>query len=152
MQATRVISLMFLCIACTFVASKCKERRTPEVYEIPSTFRGEVEIEFERPECPPLEIRETKRIFKVPTSGMVCTSSSMQTGWSRDEFWLVDDRGGRQAITENPGKAQMIWGASGATEMESNKRKPRHFERFFVGTEIEYRAAAAEAQREGRSL
>jgi hypothetical protein len=74
------------------------------VYEIPSTFSREVEIEFDRPDCPPVELRWNRRLFRVPVTGRLCISSPLQTGWSHDEFWLVDRNGNRQAITDFPVK------------------------------------------------
>lgn len=111
--------------------------RTPCVYEVPEGFQGWVLISFQHPECPPIPLEGGKLVFRIPPSGVLCTSSTLQTGWARDEYYFV---GKVRTPIKSTG-----WGGGGGVWLESNGQcgtganPVAVFANFFVGSEEETR-------------
>src|SRR5438309_134376 len=83
--------------AVVVVTAACLEKtRTPVVYEIPSGYVGWVRIDFEQPDAPALPVRSGERIIRIPTSGMLRTSSPFETGVAKDEYVAYSSRGESQ--------------------------------------------------------
>ena len=111
----------------------CWERhRTPCVYEVPDGFRGWILIESGRKECPTIQTENGKHIFKIPASGRLCVSDSLEAGVAKDEFYFVgrqrtlisDDTSGEEGLPRVRGGGV---GGPGS----------RTFLHYFVGTEEE---------------
>lgn len=131
--SSRLILLgVLLCMACRM--------RPANVYEIPEDFRGWVRIEFGIDGCPSLEAEGDRRIL-IPTTGRLCTSSAIERGWARDEFYLVGRT--RTRVYENdPPERRLIWGRSVGTDSRANAA-PKVYMMFFVGTQRDVAAAGA---------
>ena len=117
------------------LSSACYHYRTPCVYEVPEGFKGWVLIRLERPECGPLPLENGKFVFRIPTSGVLCTSSGLETGWAKDEYFFVGKA--RTPILSTG------WGGGGGVWLESNgqcgvgSRPAAVFAHFFIGSEAE---------------
>lgn len=61
--------------------------RASQHYYIPEGFSGWVTVKFEKQGTPPLAERDGVVEYHIPASGILETSSKLQTGWSRDEFF-----------------------------------------------------------------
>jgi hypothetical protein len=62
-------------------------KRSPRQYYLPEGFHGWVTIRFEREGSPPLEKKDGAYQVYIPESGILETSSELQTGWARDAFF-----------------------------------------------------------------
>lgn len=82
---------MILGMCFGLLLSACEERRSPCVYEMPASFRGWVLIVFNQTNCPSLPVRDGHRIFTLGPDGRLRTSSSLETGWAKDEFYFAAD-------------------------------------------------------------
>lgn len=110
-------------------------RRPPERYLIPAGYTGWVRIDFRQPGAAALPIEEGLRLLKLNAQGTLQTSSDPRPGHGKDEFF-ADSATGRTPLS-NAGVCRdgMIWGLE--TMVDDRTGKP--FERFFVGTEDQYR-------------
>lgn len=129
---------VFMMVAAGLLAAAslgCEKSRTPCLFELPEGFRGWVLIRFEHSECPPLPLEQGRLVFRIPATGVLCTSNSMETGVAKDEF-----RYSGNARTPIPSTG---WGGGGGVWLESNGQcgtgpKPAAIlEHFFIGTEAE---------------
>jgi len=117
----------------------CTQDRTPCVYEIPAGYRGWVLIEYERADCPPLVRQGGKLYISVPASGYLCTSTALESGSARDEYFFVG--ASRDPIPQTArGRGGMIW-AGGTGQFQRSGQTPRTYEFFFVGTESDLQTA-----------
>lgn len=116
--------------------------RTPCVYEIPKGYTGWVLIEFARPDAPPLPKEHGKLLFRIGKDGRMTTSSEPKYGWAKDQFFYVDETGTKTVLKETGwGGGGQIWGASIGSVVKSGQ-KPLLHERFFVGSEAEFKRAS----------
>ena len=110
-------------------------RRPPERFLIPAEYRGWVRVEFRRKDAPPLPMEDGRRLLKLNAQGTLQTSSDPQLGHGRDDFFYYS--GDRRTQLSNAGvcKGGMVW----QIETMVDDRTSTPFERFFVGTEAQYR-------------
>ena len=59
---------------------------------------GWIVVEFGNPHCPSIQEARLWREFVIPSSGYLCTSSSMEPGLVYERFYLVDREGNRRAL------------------------------------------------------
>jgi hypothetical protein len=113
-------------------------RRHAEIVEIPGNYKGWVEIIYSATCAPSTETSDGSRVLRVDINGRLCSGSPWQEGSARDTFFYVD--GARRVFLreETPGVG-MIWGRS-TRQVDRGKER---VERFFVGTEAEYRHATS---------
>jgi hypothetical protein len=111
----------------------CSNKRTACVYELPHGYTGWVLIEYYRADAPPIRKVNGKLLFQIPSSGKLATSSALEYGWAKDEYFDVG-----QVRTE---LKQTFWGGGGRIWGEANGhtdgtgQRTRIYEFFFVGTE-----------------
>lgn len=115
----------------TALASGCKDKRPPNIYEIPADFRGWVEIEYQRRDCLPLERRDGGLVIVIGRDGKACTSDAQHFGWALDRYYF----GGKERAAGELNRA-------GSTGIEESGGKRRYYEKFFAGTEDELEASA----------
>jgi hypothetical protein len=110
-------------------------RRPPERFLIPAGYTGWVRVDFRRKDAPPLPMEDGRRLLKLNAQGMLQTSSDPQLGHGRDDFFYY--AGDHRTQLSNAGvcKGGMVW----QTETMVDDRTSTPFERFFVGTESQYR-------------
>jgi hypothetical protein len=132
-----------ICIAVITLAHLACETKPPEIYEIPDGYRGWVEIRAKRPACAPLPKSGDALLFQIPPSGVLCTSSPINAGLGREEFYYV--KNGRRVRLQNSAADPnlMIWAVnyygSGGSGPDYEAEHDRM--RFFVGTERDCQAA-----------
>jgi hypothetical protein len=110
-------------------------RRPPERFLIPTGYSGWVRVDFRQKGAPPLSMEDGHRLLKLNAQGALQTSSDPQLGHGRDDFFYYS--GDRRAELSNAGvcKGGMVW----QIETMVDDRTSTPFERFFVGTEAQYR-------------
>jgi hypothetical protein len=132
-------------VASIILLMRC-ESRVGGVYEIPSGYRGWIEVRYERPSCPPLVYRDGKYIFRIPATGVLCTSSKPEFGWAHDEFFYLS-KGERTPLPDFTARENsMIWGAEYFGKREELPGpdvpgfSPQNTGHFYVGTKSEFEA------------
>jgi hypothetical protein len=110
-------------------------RRPPERFLIPAGYTGWVRVEFRQKGAPPLPTEDGRRLLKVNAQGLLQTSSDLQPGHGKDDFFYY--AGERRTPLSNAGvcKGGMVWQIE--TMVDESTSTP--FTRFFVGTEDQYR-------------
>jgi hypothetical protein len=110
-------------------------RRPPERFLIPAGYSGWVRVDFRQKDAPPLPMEDGRRLLKLNAQGVLQTSSDPQLGHGRDDFFYY--AGDRSMPLSNTGvcKGGMVW----QIETMVDDRTSTPFERFFVGTEVQYR-------------
>ena len=110
-------------------------RRPPERFLIPTGYSGWVRVDFRRKDAPSLPMEDGRRLLKLNANGALQTSSDPQLGHGRDDFFYYS--GDRRTPLSNAGvcKGGMVW----QIETMVDDRTSTPFERFFVGTEGQYR-------------
>jgi len=112
-------------------------RRPPERFLIPAGYSGWVRIDFRQKGSPPLPTEDGRLLLKLDERGKLKTSSDPLPGHGRDDFFYYSDSNNRRTPLSNAGvcKGGMIW----QTETMVDEPTSVPFERFFVGTEAQYR-------------
>jgi len=110
-------------------------RRPPERFLVPAGYSGWVRVDFRQKDAPPLPIEDGHGLLKLNARGALQTSADPQPGHGRDDFFFYS--GDRRTPLSNAGvcKGGMIW----QIETMVDERTSTPFERFFVGTEAQYR-------------
>jgi hypothetical protein len=110
-------------------------RRPPERFLIPAGYKGWVQVNFRQKNAPLLPTEDGRLLLKLDQGGILQTSSDPRTGHGRDDFYYYS--GDRRMPLSNAGvcKGGMIW----QTETMVDERTSTPFERFFVGSEDQYR-------------
>ncbi len=129
-------SLHLACVI--FLVSGC-EQRPPAMYELPIDYRGWVQVRFERQGYPPLPTENGADVFRIPTSGVLSTSSSAKSGWGKSEYYYASATKRHQLPALSKGDESLIWG--GVYTGGSPDSEERNSVRFFVGTRVEYERA-----------
>ena len=114
--------------------------RHPTKFLIPQGYVGWVKIEHGE-SAPPLEMSNGVYICRIPASGILQTSSSLEDGWAKDEYFYYSEDGSLRALPNTTwGGGGMIWGGNINFQLEGNGVKPKRFgENFYVGREDQYR-------------
>jgi hypothetical protein len=110
-------------------------RWPPERFLIPTGYSGWVRVDFRQKNAPPLPMEDGRLLLKLSAQGTLQTSSDPQLGHGRDDFFYY--AGDRRMPLSNAGvcKGGMVW----QIETMVDDRTSTPFERFFVGTEAQYR-------------
>jgi hypothetical protein len=103
--------------------------RHPVQYLIPQDYVGWVSIEYGVKGTPALQMKMGSFICQIPSSGALQTSSLLENGWARDEYFYYSANGFRRALRNTGwGRGGMVW--AGYVRIQE--------EHFFVGTEEQY--------------
>jgi hypothetical protein len=113
--------------------------RHPTKFLIPQGYVGWVEIEHGEG-APPLEMSNGVYICRIPASGILQTSSSLEDGWAKDEYFYYSEDGSLRALPDTAwGGGGMIWGGDIKFQLDGNGIRPTRFsENFYVGREDQY--------------
>ena len=117
----------------------CEQHRSPEVVEVPQAFLGWAVIAWDVAGYAALPKDGAKFIERIPSDGILITSTHQEFGWASDEFYLVDDSGKRSQNAQNVTTHHAVTGSKGAD------KHSLHFTAFFVGTPTEASAANKDA-------
>lgn len=69
-----------------------------ETFLIPSGFEGRINVVFNQPNSNPISVENGRRIYKIPTDGILITSSKLETGILDQEYYYVDNKGNKEKI------------------------------------------------------
>lgn len=103
--------------------------RHPVKYLIPEGYVGWVQVKFGVPTAPALPLEGRMIVCHFPEDGLLSTSSSVEEGWAKDQYFYYMSDGSTEALKETGwGYGGMVWGSqNSATE-----------EYFYVGTEQQF--------------
>jgi hypothetical protein len=96
---------------------------------IPEGYTGWIRVEFGVQGAPPLPMEGGQYVFKIPSDGLLRTSSAEQYGWATDHYYFYSAQGVRALPDSGP--AGLIWGKINGEE--SGAKGKRKYEEFFVG-------------------
>jgi len=113
--------------------------RHPTKFLIPQGYVGWVKIEHGE-SGPPLEMSNGVYICRIPASGILQTSSLLEDGWAKDEYFYYAEDGSLRTLPNTGwGGGGMIWGGNAEFQLTGNGIKPKRFsENFYVGREDQY--------------
>ena len=113
--------------------------RHPTKFLIPQGYVGWVKIEYGE-SAPPLEMSNGVYICRIPASGILQTSSSLEVGWAKDEYFYYSEDGSLRSLPDTGwGGGGMIWGGNTESQLIGNGIRPARFsENFYVGREDQY--------------
>ena len=111
----RKILLIGLLIFAVFIAYFLTDQRYPIDFEIPQGYVGEVRIKFNIAGAPPLPIKGGHYIARIPTNGLLKTSTVEDEGWGADRFYYVNQVGQRKPIDGNRTNVDLIQNDRGRT-------------------------------------
>lgn len=116
------------------------EPRRPAVkYLIPKDYVGWIKIEYGVPGEPQLPVEDGRITCQIPSSGELRTSSEIQFGVAKDEYYYFA-AGSRDLLRATGwGGGGMIWGGFNGQEFDANKQPVKTYLEFFVGSEDEYK-------------
>jgi hypothetical protein len=119
--------------------------RHPTKFLIPQGYVGWVKIEHGE-NAPPLEMSNGVYICRIPANGILQTSSSLEDGWAKEEYFYYSEHGSLRALPEtNWGGGGMIWGGHTEFQLGGNGIRPKRFsENFYVGREDQYHKNVSE--------
>ena len=120
-------------LGCLAALTMCA-RRHGEIVEVPFGYKGWVEIIYSASCTPARATADGHRVLSIAANGRLCTGSPWEEGTASDEFFYVDGAHLYPLHEETPHTGR-IWGRS---TVQHDRRKEL-VERFFVGTEPEYR-------------
>jgi hypothetical protein len=115
--------------------------RHPAKILIPANYVGWVEVNYGAREMPALQIKDGVLIFPIPSDGILATSSALEQGWAKDQYFYYSQDGSITELRDTGwGRGGMIWANSVEAQQPVNGSSPVNFtERFYVGTEENYR-------------
>lgn len=94
------------------------------VIEMPSGFRGNLCVDHNIAECPPIPLENGKLILRFPENGYLCTSSDVINGPQNHEFFFIED--GKR--TPMPYVVNRGISGSGSGGYETKSGETRHYE------------------------
>jgi hypothetical protein len=106
--------------------------RHPTRFLIPDGYVGWVEVKYGDLNAPAFRTDKGTLICRIPDSGLLATSSALEEGWAKDEYFYYSKNDSVRALKETGwGAGGMIWGGSNSTTEQY----------FYVGTEDQYHHA-----------
>jgi hypothetical protein len=119
--------------------------RHPTAFLIPNGYVGWVEVKYGEKESSPLPRQNGKYTCRIPNGGLLNTSSSLEAGWAKDEYFYYSEDGSVHRLKDTGwGAGGVIWGGSTEWQETSDGSKPTQVSEFFyVGTEQQYHRAVS---------
>jgi Family of unknown function (DUF6843) len=108
------------------------QKRTPYRYLIPSGYVGWVEVRFGFAGEPELPIHEGFRIVRFSKEGILKTSSRLENGWAKDEYYYYDGEE-KKKLSDGYKTGMINAGSSGIRAIDG-----RQSLWFFVGNYDQY--------------
>ena len=127
-NSIRVFLLLVLLSGCIGSDSK----RAPYRYLIPGGYVGWVEIRFAVSDAPELPVKEGFRVARFSKQGTLNTSSRLQDGWAKDEYYYYAGDT-RQKLSDGYQTGMINAGSTGLRGGDSHQSL-----RFFVGSYDHY--------------
>ena len=130
-------------LACT------TQTRTPDRYLIPKSFHGVFRVYYGVANRPALPFEADFHLLKIPANGKLETSSPLESGAAKDEFYFVDGEKREKIDTSPTATNELIQGGNTIQEGVMGaisdrdaeaKRQPPAYTLYFVGSKAEYDA------------
>jgi hypothetical protein len=77
--------------------SSCGQK-VKETFLVPAGFQGRINVIFNQPNASPIPIENERRIYHIPSDGILVTSSKLETGFIDQEYYYVDKSGKKTKI------------------------------------------------------
>ena len=121
--------------------------RHPVRFLIPDGYVGWVKVRYSEHDATPLEMENGTFICRIPYSGVLSTSSQLEEGWAKDEYFYYREDGSVRPLKDTGwGQSGMIWGEKVESEQPPVRSEPMQFaESFYVGTEEQFDRGVSEA-------
>lgn len=68
----------------------CNQEIEKEIYIIPSTFKGKVNVIFSQANGKPIKYENNARVYEIPEDGILLTQFKEQEGFVKREYFYVD--------------------------------------------------------------
>jgi hypothetical protein len=117
---------LFLLIVCSLPLSGCqvvnpildlfREKRTPEMYVLPSDFQGWALVEWNVPNAEAVEVKDGHQLVRVPRCGYVAYSTPFDFGWALDRVFVEHEDGRLVEHLEGKGEAFVFRQSIAATK------------------------------------
>lgn len=130
------LAICFLVLAgCEAIWTLLRDDRRPHRYLIPEGFVGWVRIDYEIEGTSELPIKDGFRVYRVPATGYLETSSQHEEGWASDEYYYIHADGKLEPIPASaPNLDGLIWRRIiGGVDKPGEENLT--FTQFFVGPE-----------------
>jgi len=116
--------------------------RHPVKYLIPDGYIGWVVVSYNEPTAPPLPIVKGEIVCKFPANGILRTSSLLEGGWAKDEFFYYFTDGSLHQLRDSSWvNGGMIWDGSVSYELPAGGIPKQFDQLYFVGSEEQFHHA-----------
>jgi hypothetical protein len=115
-------------------------RRISSRFLIPSGYVGWVRVEFGMSGSAPLATQGNQFILRIPSDGLLTTSSPERYGWGKDQYFYSSASGLHELPAAGPSDKRLIWGQVNGEDHTASR--VRDYEEFFVGSEPQFRQQA----------
>ncbi|HYM92580.1 MAG TPA: hypothetical protein VET23_00435 [Chitinophagaceae bacterium] len=78
--------------------SSCHQNPEPETYLIPQGFTGRVNVIFNRKDGAPPKYEDGRRIYEIPSNGILLTQFKDEYGFVDHRYYYVDSNGKRTIL------------------------------------------------------
>lgn len=127
---------ILLIISGIVISAGCQEkRRRPSRYVFQNDYVGWVRVDFNVKSAPSLPVEDGFYLYQVPASGYLETSTEIEYGSAKDEYYYDSAGIHRRLESTGWGHGGMIWAGYNSGRDE----KGRAYMYFFVGTEDKYK-------------
>ncbi len=100
-------------------------------------YVGWIRVEYKNDGFSPLPLENGYRVFRIPSEGILKTSSELEIGWAKDEYYYCDGSDCKILSDTTHGKGGKIWGGyNGKSYVPPGTEKT--ISGFFVGTEDQF--------------
>jgi hypothetical protein len=119
--------------------------RHPTRFLIPDGYVGWVEVKYGDSNVPALQMDKGTLICRIPDNGLLATSSAVEEGWAKDEYFYYSKDGSLRDLKETGwGAGGMIWGNTNEWQQSQTESKLRRIDTYiYIGTEQQYHRAVA---------
>lgn len=114
-------------------------KRPSSRFLVPDGYVGWVRVEFGIPGAPPVPEERGRYVFRIPTDGVLRTSSPERYGWGNDEYFY-DSAAGLQKLPTGVAEKRLVWGKINGEHGGADGA--RQYEEFFVGTGQQFKDLA----------
>jgi hypothetical protein len=133
---------LFLALAllfCFTTTGACQKQRRPCRYLIADGYVGWVKVYFKVKKAPPLPIEDGYYLFAFPASGVLLTSSDLEEGWARDQYFYYAGTTRHPLASTGWDGGGVIWAEYTGQGGDVPPGASSVYEGMFVGTEAEYK-------------
>ena len=100
MKKTLLLHLKVIGILSFLIFSSCVMSAEPETFLVPTDFRGRVNIIYDQKCGQETEYENDRRIYRIPSNGLLLTKFKKPSGLIDHKYFLVNDNGTRTELTK----------------------------------------------------